>query len=172
MRLLITIFGLALIGGCSPQPVQIATSSGANTEPPAATRPQSDPDAIIPVTYKDLDLKSLQPDSKFEDWMLTQRIRDLDGKRVRLTGYMHSGSLSATRNIRQFILLRDSEKDCPFGPGGRAHHATAVTLSKPNASYTAEPITVEGRLHVQPFAAENGNTLYVYVLEAASIGDS
>src|SRR3954454_20815032 len=76
-----------------------------------------DPNAIYAISYEDLDLR-MQPDTLFEDWMLTQRVRDLDGKRVRLTGFMLPGFDS--HRIKHFMMLR--EKECPYGVGGQAHH--------------------------------------------------
>jgi hypothetical protein len=162
----IIVLTLALSGCQQEKRIEVATT----TEPVSLPEsPTPEPNAVLPITYLDLDLPALEPDSVFYDYLLTQRVRDLDGKRVRITGFMFSGSVYSSRNIKQFIMLRESEKDCPFGPGGQAHHAIAVTLQQPEADYTTKAVTVEGLLRIEPFAADNGNCLYVYTLTGGKI---
>jgi hypothetical protein len=117
------------------------------------------------ISYDDLDIP-LPADSVFHDWMLTQRVRDLDGRTIRIKGYIHAGSVFATE-FEQFILVRDS--DCPFGAGGHAHHAIHVQLGAFRTRYTTRSVTVEGRLSVKPFTGENGNTWSVYHIAATSV---
>lgn len=157
---------LSLLAGClSPvtpaPPIQPARTQSAT--PPTKQRAA---DAILPITYEDLDLP-MQPDSVFADWMLTQRVRDLDGKQVRLTGFMCAGSVYSNSNVKQFMMLR--EKECPYGPGGQAHHAVAVFLRDTSTSFMTDPITVDGVLAVKPFTGENGNTWSVYTLQGTSV---
>jgi hypothetical protein len=124
-------------------------------------------DEVVPITYEDLDLP-MEPDTLFQEWMLTQRVRDLDGRRVRITGFMFAGGLFTTRNIKEFILLR--EKECPYGPGGQAHHVIAVELANElTTSYTTNPVTVEGRLAVRPFTGPDGKTWAMYHINATHI---
>ena len=157
---------LSLLGGCLSPVVPSPTIQQTKVEvtPPAAR--QRDVNAIVPITYEDLELP-MEPDSVFADWMLTQRVRDLDGKRVRLTGFMCAGSVFNRSHVKQFMMLR--EKECPYGPGGQAHHAVAVSLPDTSASFTINTITVEGVLAVKPFTGENGNTWSVYTLQGISV---
>jgi hypothetical protein len=153
--------------GCLPSPDREATSVSSDAEQiaPEPSVPASRPEdrQPIPITFEDLDLP-MEPDTLFHDWMLTQRVRDLDGRRVRLTGYICGGSVFTQRNIKQFILLREAE--CPYGPGGQAHHVIAVEIdSDPGISFTSRPVTLEGVLTVRPFTGVDGNTWSVYHLE-------
>jgi hypothetical protein len=138
----------------------VTSESESSATPVTVLKP--DPNAVRAISFEDLDLP-MEPDTLFQDWMLTQRVRDLDGKRVRITGFMLPTYES--RGIRQFIMLR--EKECPYGPGGQAHHVIAVTLQKASARYTEKPITVEGVLSVSPFTGENDKTWAVYALDDA-----
>lgn len=161
-RFLVLIAATAIFCGClAPAAPPVAAPSVDSSAPPAVAA-QPDPDAVRAISYDDLDLP-MEPDTLFQDWMLTQRVRDLDGKRVRITGFMLPTYQS--RQIRQFILLR--EKECPYGPGGQAHHVIAVTLQQASARYTDSAITVEGILFVRPFTGDNDKTWAVYALDDA-----
>ncbi len=117
------ICSVILFVGCTP--TVSAPQITLPVDEQVAEKPKPDPNAVEPITYEDLDLP-MEPDSVFQDWMLTQRVRDLDGRRVRISGYMFAGSLFTTGSVKQFFMLR--EQECPFGPGGQAHHAIEVEL--------------------------------------------
>jgi hypothetical protein len=132
-------------------------------QPTTTTSSPSKPVAerVTPITFDDLDIQ-MEPDTLFEPYMLTQRVRDLEGKQVRITGFMCAGSIFGSKT-RQFILLR--EKECPYGRGGQAHHAIAVELVDQAVPFTTDAVTVEGTFTVQPFTGENGTTWSLYHLE-------
>ena len=58
----------------------------------------------------------MQPDIVYRPWMLTDRAKELDGRTVRVSGYMWGGS-DRFAGLKEFILLRNTE--CKFGPGGQ-----------------------------------------------------
>lgn len=162
-----------LLPGCSdpPPPATPLATAVETLEPPPAPQVEIDPDAnddaVIQITYEDLDLP-MEPDTLFQEWMLTPRVRELDGKRVRITGFMFAGGLFTTRNIKEFILLR--EKECPYGPGGQAHHVIAVEFQAGlTTSFTTDPVTIEGRLTLAPFTGPDGKTWAMYHLDASTI---
>ncbi|HZN34049.1 MAG TPA: hypothetical protein VFB80_09530 [Pirellulaceae bacterium] len=120
----------------------------------------------LAITWEQLDLP-IPPDSVFEPWMITTRVQALEGKQVRIKGYMFGG-LFQTSGIREFPLLR--EKDCPFGQGGQPHHAINVELAGSlRTSLTTEPVTVEGKFSVQPWTGPNGKTWSVYHMEVTKM---
>ena len=163
--LFLLVASLSLLSGClspvTPLPIQQS-----KTELTPSTARQRDVNTVVPITYEDLDLP-MEPDSVFADWMLTQRVRDLDGTRVRIGGFMCAGSIFTQRNIKNFMLLR--EKECPYGPGGEAHHVIAVELKEVVTHYTTDLVTLEGILRVRPFTGPNGKTWAVYHLEASVV---
>jgi hypothetical protein len=171
-RLLLALAVAALIGcgrAASPTvpvapPVLAARAAKRAVEhSPAAGTPQES-EEVIAITYEDLELP-MEPDAVFQEWMLTQRVRDLDGRQVRITGFMCAGSIFTRRDIKNFVLLR--EQECPYGAGGEAHHAIEVVLQGgATTSYTTGPLTVEGRLSVKPFTGPNGKTWAMYHLQA------
>jgi hypothetical protein len=109
----------------------------------------------------------MEPDSVYQPWMMKHDVKVLDGKPVRIKGFMHGGVFQRN-NIRTFHLMR--EKECPFGPGGQAHHAMLVEMQgKLRASYTTDELTVEGIFRIVPVKGENGNTWSLYQLEGTSV---
>jgi hypothetical protein len=109
----------------------------------------------------------MEPDSVYQPWMLTTSIKSLEGKPVRIKGWMN-GAVFTRTNIRTFHLMR--EKECPFGPGGQAHHAIEVELQgKLRTDFTLDEITIEGIFHVAPVKGENGNTWSLYRIEGTAV---
>lgn len=98
----------------------------------------------------------------FRPVMLTERAKSLDGKRIRISGYMLPDSKS--KNLKEFVLLKNTE--CKFGPGGQADHLLNVQL-KPGTTtdFRDDAVAVEGVLKVNPFQGPDGNTWSIYDLE-------
>ena len=143
---------------------------------PVALRPKADrgaaPEGVEKITFDDLIL-GMQADMVFRPWMLESetnggRAKELDGKRVRLSGIMHGGVGSTEKN-KDFVLLRN--KECKFGPGGQADHLAKVFMKKgKTAPYTGDAtVRVEGTLRIKPSMGEDGNTWSIYELEEAEL---
>jgi hypothetical protein len=113
------------------------------------------------ITFDDLNL-GMQADMVFREFLLTDRARELDGKKVRLVGYM-DGGVSQTKGIQEFVLLRNTE--CKFGPGGQADHLVRVLMKDgATADYSLNALQIEGVIKVNPFNGPDGNTWSVYDL--------
>lgn len=139
--------------------------------PPTAQRPPADRTRTRPgdaekITFDDLNL-GMQADVVFREFMVTDRVKELDGKRISIIGYMHGGQ-AAQRGIKEFILLKNTQ--CKFGPGGQADHLTNVILRADNSvAFSPSPLKVEGTLRLEPFQGPDGNTWSIYRLEDAQI---
>jgi hypothetical protein len=97
----------------------------------------------------------------FRPIMMTERAQELDGQRVRISGYMLADA--ELRGIKQFILLKNTE--CKFGPGGQADHLINVKVNVQNgAVYRTEPVSIEGVLSVNPYTGFDGNTWSIFDL--------
>ena len=160
------IVACAVLCGCFAPVASPVVTSVPDEDVPLTAPAETNPTAVRPISYDDLDLP-MEKDTLFQDWMLTQRVRDLDGKRVRIKGFMCGAVQYTSSSIKQFIMLR--EKECPYGPGGQAHHVIAVTLQKASARYTEDAMTVEGVLSVRPFTGDNDKTWAVYALDEANL---
>lgn len=174
--------GIALAAaGCQPRiPAQVsqttnsdnATTSTANTTtvpsvpdsegPPA---PESEPDSdrkrdqLVLITFDDLELK-MAKDSVFDRSLLTDRVKELDGRRVRIRGFIYP-SIMQQSGITKFPLVKNTQ--CKFGPGGIAHHLIVVEMQEGSStSFTVRAVAVEGRLSLSPFEGPDGNTWAIY----------
>ena len=112
------------------------------------------------ITFDDLKLE-MPVDAKFDEKLLTERVKELDGRRVAIKGFIYAAGIFQQTGIRQFPLVKNTQ--CKFGPGGRAYCVILVKL-KPGVTtdFTLRPVTVEGTLHVDPFEGPDGNTWAVY----------
>ena len=146
----------------------VASNSQDNPDevPTPTTRPdQGDAASVQVIAFEDIQLP-IQADIVFRPFMLTDRVKDLDGQRIRIDGYMLPDS--KTRGITQFVLLKNTE--CKFGPGGQADHLLNVEMVEgPTAEFRDDPITIEGVLTINPFQGPDGNTWSIYDLACEKI---
>lgn len=156
----------ALFAGCGRQVAELPPTTPVSASQSAAPSEPADEKGPQTITWEQLDLP-IPPDSKFEPWMMTTRVQALDGRQVRIEGYMFGG-LFQTTGLRSFPLLR--EKECPFGEGGQPHHAINVELAGDlRASFTTQPVTVEGKFSIRPWNGPNGKTWSLYHMEVTKM---
>jgi hypothetical protein len=153
-----------------PAPTAAPAASAAPASPtgvrPPADRQPTRPGDAEKISFDDLNL-GIQADVVYRPFMLTDRAKELDGKRVSIVGYMHGG-VESTRGVKEFVLLRNTE--CKFGPGGQADHLAQVYLAPgETTAFEKKPVKVEGRLKIEPFVGVDGNTWSIYRLEDAQI---
>ncbi len=143
---------------------------GASTasEPPSARPPirRVGRGGIADITFDDLKL-DMPVGTLFDSVMLTPRVRQLDGTNVRLRGFIFAGGVFQTTGIKSFPFVMNTQ--CKFGPQGLAYCVILVELDKGmTTDFTTYPVTVEGKLSVQPFNA-NGFTWSVYHLRGTKV---
>jgi hypothetical protein len=145
-----------------------ASSEQAKGQRPRADRTKARPGEAEKITFDDLNL-GMQADVVFREFMVSEndRVKDLEGKRVSIVGFIH-GAPDSRVGIKKFILLKNTQ--CKFGPGGQADHLTDVVLRQgTTTNYTTSDITVEGTLRIEPFQGNDGNTWSIYRLEDAQV---
>ena len=105
-----------------------------------------------------LDLMSIEysPGKRLPRW-----VRALDGKRVRLEGYM---ALGTPEGDEKFELLWDS---CGCGQSN-VHHFVEVSLTEETTSFTPDLIWVEGTFSVGEIR-EGGFVVSLFRLETTAI---
>ncbi len=123
-------------------------------------------DDVVAISFDDL-ICSIQPDIQFRPWMLTPRAKELDGRRIRVSGYMLPDLKQ--KGIKEFVFLRNTE--CKFGPGGQADHLIRVTMRDgATADYRGnKSLEITGRLKINPFEGPDGNTWCIYDLDCESV---
>jgi hypothetical protein len=151
---------------CSVGTDRPAVASMADESPTVAapvrtlpTRRPRNKDELVTITFDDLKV-NMKEDQLFEPWMATDRVRELDGQRVRIRGFLFP-AIFQQKGIDKFPLVMDME--CKFGPGGLAHHVILVEMvDGATTSYTIRPIAVTGRLTLAPWNGPDGNTWALY----------
>ncbi len=104
---------------------------------------------------------------KFKRSMLTKKIEELDGQRIRIRGYILPSFQQ--KGIKQFVLVRDN-MECCFGPGAALYDCIVVEMVKDkSASFTVRPVAVEGIFSIRPFKGPDGKHLAIYHLDGQSV---
>jgi hypothetical protein len=135
--------------------VKAASDQPANAEPNDLAAPEPPEPAgsgpLVDITFNDVKFE-IEKGGDFEMSMLTDKIKQLQGKRIRVRGFM----LSSFQNhgLKSFVLLQNV--NCPFGgPEAYVYHNMMVDLEGgQTTSYTLSPVTVEGVLSIRAFPPE------------------
>ena len=158
-----------------------ASADGGQTEPapvdvaidPAGPRKFAveGPEGALRVNFDDLDLfKLLKMDPVTSDCIerMPEWLTGLDGKQIRIRGFMKPSSVSD--GLPQFLLVRSTDMCC-FGPKGKVYHMIAVLLKPPTTTSYIElkPFDVVGRFHIEKVELDPGTVFLLYHLEDAAI---
>ena len=121
----------------------------------------------VVITFDDLELK-LPVNSKFSPEVLTPRVKELDGERVTIKGFIYAAGVFKQTGIQQFPLVKNTQ--CKFGPGGLSYCVILVSLDDGvETDFTLQPITVEGILQVEPFSGPDGVTYSMYKMTGEKV---
>ncbi|WP_419184650.1 DUF3299 domain-containing protein [Botrimarina mediterranea] len=159
---LLPLATLALLAGCETAPPPVAT-------PPIAK--ESSPQEPAPARIEDRtfdDIKfDIEPDAPFDRSMLTEEVRQLDGERIRIRGYILP--TSQARGIKNFVLVRDNQ-ECCFGPGAALYDCILVTMQgDKSAEFSVRPVAVEGKFKVEEFYGPDDKPLAIYRLDGEAV---
>jgi hypothetical protein len=111
-----------------------------------------------------LDLKKGDP---YAPALLTDKVKQLDGKQIRIRGYILP-SFQQT-GIKQFVLVRDN-MECCFGPGALLHDCILVEMTPPaTAEFTVRPVSVVGTFSIRELKGPDGNYLAIYRLDGSEV---
>jgi len=149
-----------------------ATPSGATYVPGREAQTQAEPAPVVPDRIRDItfdDIKfDMEKDGEFKRSMLTPPITRLDGKPIRIRGYILPSYQQS--GITQFVLVRDN-LECCFGPGAALYDAIAVQMTGGQSiNYTTRPVAVEGTFIIREFPGPDGKPLAIYFMEATAVG--
>lgn len=154
-----------------------STQSSPATEPasaPAAPAPSSaeapapttNADGLVETTFDDLKFPMEKTDL-FAESMLTEQVKNLFGKRIRLRGYMFP--TSRRQGIKQFVLVRDN-MECCFGPGAALFDCVLVTMTgDATATFSIRPIAVEGEFRLETLPGPDGRPLAIYQMAGEAV---
>jgi len=181
--------GVALpLAGCQEAPAPAATSVTASNDTapknaakdapvagaapasaadkPAATQPVAANQPRLDITFDTIKL-DMQKDDPFRPALITPKIHALEGRRVKIRGYILPSFQQA--GLTQFVLVRDNLQCC-FGPGAALYDAIVVEM-RPGRStdFTIRPVAVEGVFTVRELLDPDGKTLAIYHLDGEAV---
>ena len=131
-------------------------SMGAATMATPAAAPAAE-DPVIELTLLDLMSIDYRPGKRLPAW-----VRALDGRRVRIEGYM---ALGTPEGMDKFELVWDS---CGCGQSN-VNHFIEVTLTDETTTFDPDIIFVEGELSVGEIR-EDGFVVSLFRLKAQTVG--
>ena len=110
----------------------------------------------------------IEKDGDFQRKMLTDKIEALNGKSVKIRGYILPTSVFKQTGIRQFVLVRDN-MECCFGPGAAIYDCIIIEMAeKESTSFTTRPVAVEGKFTIREYKAA-GRLLAIYHVEGVDV---
>jgi hypothetical protein len=117
------------------------------------------------ISFDDLKF-DIKPAVRFEESMLTEKIKGFEGQPIRIRGVMMPSFQQ--KGIKHFILLMNAE--CQFGSTKDPVWCNIrVNMDdKEAASFTTRPITVEGKLKLDVMEGEDYD-LSIYMLDGAKV---
>lgn len=119
------------------------------------------------ITFDDVKF-DIEKGAPFEPQMLTDKIRDLNGKHIRVRGYMLPSFQQS--GIKQFILVRDN-MECCFGPKAALYDCMIVDMvADKTTDFSVIPITIEGTFSIREVKSPDGSYhLAIYHLDAKDV---
>jgi hypothetical protein len=110
-------------------------------------------------TFDDLRF-DIKPGDPFERAMLTPKIEEMVGQRIRIRGFILPAAQQ--RGIKTFVLVRDNQ-ECCFGPGAALYDCILVEMvAGKTVEYSIWPVAVEGTFGVNEVIGPDGNHLAIY----------
>lgn len=80
--------------------------------------------------------------------MITDSLRELDKKTVKLRGFILPTSVFQQTGIKQFVLVRDNQ-ECCFGPGAMLYDCVIVEMAAgQSATFSTRVVTVKGKFEI------------------------
>jgi hypothetical protein len=137
-------------------------------------RPEG-PNKALRVGFDDIDIEkvlntktlTLDIPKKMPDWM-----RDLDGKRIRIRGFINPTSVFQETGNKYFVLCRDTSACC-FGPNPTVFYLVETNIKDgKSADFTDKAVDVEGIFRIKPSQVEEKGKKSIdrfYSLEDAEV---
>ncbi|HEX5446313.1 MAG TPA: DUF3299 domain-containing protein [Pirellulales bacterium] len=152
----------------SPSETEAPPPAADSSEAPAAAAPSraGPPVRTADISFDDLKFEMLKTEP-FARSMITDKINALDGRSVRIRGYILP-SFQQT-GLTQFVLVRDN-LSCCFGPGAALYDCIVVDMQPGKSTdFSISPVTVEGTFSVRELLDPDGKALAIYHLDGESV---
>lgn len=120
----------------------------------------------LDLTFDDLkfDIEIGEP---FERELLSDEVKNLDGKEITLSGYMRP-SFKAS-GLKGFIFVRD-DKECCFGPQAAIYDCVRVKLKKGSTTnYLVRPFKIRGKFYLKEREGPDGAIWSIFNMKNVKI---
>ena len=118
-------------------------------------------DKTLDLTFDNLKF-DIEKDQPYDESMLTDEIREMEGKRIKIRGYIRPSFKQ--KGIKSFVFVRDN-KECCFGPGAALYDCLIVKMKKgKSTTFTVRPIAVEGEFSIKSYEGPDGNIWAIFRL--------
>lgn len=146
-------------GDNGPSPTAASTTAAPPVKPAPSTR-------IADISFDDIKF-DMEKGAAFERSMLTPKIEALDGRTIRIRGFILPPPVAT--GLTRFVLVRDN-LSCCFGPGAALYDAIFVEMvDDKSTEYTISPVTVEGVFTVRELRDPDDNIMAIYHLDGESV---
>jgi hypothetical protein len=118
------------------------------------------------ISFDDIKLE-MKKDDLFNSSMLTKKITDYDGKKIKIRGYILPSFKQD--GLTQFVLVRDN-MECCFGPGAAIYDCVMIQMQAgKSTSFSVRPVTVEGDFKIDEWEDFDGVIRAIYHLDGESV---
>ena len=118
------------------------------------------------ISSDDIKLE-MKKDDLFNPSMLTKKIPDYDGKKIKIRGYILPSFKQD--GLTQFVLVRDN-MECCFGPGAAIYDCVMIQMrTGKSTSFSVRPVTVEGDFKIDEWKDFDGVIRAIYHLDGESV---
>lgn len=101
------------------------------------------------ITFDDLKF-DIEKGAPFDPDKINETLRFLNGRKVKLGGYILPTTLFKEKGISEFVLVRDN-LECCFGPEAALFDCVIIEMAGGNTTnYVTRPVTVEGKFVYDP----------------------
>jgi hypothetical protein len=104
-------------------------------------------DKLRDITFDDIKFDAEKGEA-FQRSQITPKIEALDGKRVRIRGWILPQSVFKQRGIKNFVLVRDNQ-ECCFGPMAALYDCIVVQMNRgKSCNFSTQAVSVEGKFAI------------------------
>jgi len=122
------------------------------------------------VTFDDLKF-DIEKDGEFKDELIADSIHEMEGKVVRLRGFILPSFLFQQKGFNRFVLVRDNQ-ECCFGPGAALYDCVMIEMEPgKTADFTTRVVTVKGNFttDTKSYRYPDGEPYAVFKITASEV---
>ena len=137
-----------------------------SAKPPFQIAQKSKSSKTQAISFDDIKFE-MKIDDPFDRSMLTKKITEYDGQKIKIRGYILPSFKQD--GLTQFVLVRDN-LECCFGPGAALYDCVMVEMQAgKSASYSVRPVTVEGGFKITEWKDYDGVIRAIYHLDGDAV---